>query len=246
MGKAIALRMDEKTIVSDVVKSNLAAFKNRHIGTAVDNAGLAMRSKIIILAVKPRDIAAVLKQIKPYSGNKLIVSIAAGIKTSTVEKVLGRVRVVRVMPNMPAQTGKGISAISAGRFACKKDLVAARNIFLKLGEVVEVKESLMDAVTAVSGSGPAYYFLFTDLLEKAGVKAGLSKELARKLAMATFIGAAESARLSDISIRDFVKKVASKGGTTEAALKVFKGKKLGHIIEQAVKSAKKRSCDLNK
>jgi pyrroline-5-carboxylate reductase len=246
MGRAIALRIGAKAIVSDIVKSNLSALKNKRIKKTGDNVKLATISKTIILAVKPRDILMVLKQIKPYSGGKLIISIAAGVRTSAMEKIIGRARVVRVMPNMPAQAGKGISAISSGRFASKKDISTARSIFLKLGEVVEVKESLMDAVTAVSGSGPAYYFLLTDLLEKAGVKAGLNRELARKLAMATFVGSAGTIALDIGSMRDFVKKVASKGGTTEAALNVFKKKNLESIIEQAVKAAKNRSCNLSK
>ncbi|MFH1853817.1 MAG: pyrroline-5-carboxylate reductase [Candidatus Omnitrophota bacterium] len=239
MGKAIALRLDKKTIVSDVAMSRLKALKNRRILTTMDNIELSRRSRVVILAVKPKDITAVLKEIKPYITGQLVISIAAGIKTSLIENALGRARVVRVMPNMPALVGRGISAISAGRFALRKDLAAAHSIFRKLGDAIEIKESLMDAVTAVSGSGPAYYFLFTELLKKAGIKAGLKEGLARKLALATFIGAAESARLSNISMRDFIKRVASKGGTTEAALETFKNMGLQRIIERAVKAA----CD---
>lgn len=244
MGKAIALRIDKAVIISDVARPRLNAIKNRQISVTRDNAELARHSEIIILAVKPQDIPAVLKDIRPCVTGQLIISIAAGIKTSFLEKMLGRVRVIRVMPNMPALAGKGISAISAGRFASRKDISVARRIFLKLGDVVEVKEYLIDAVTAVSGSGPAYYFLFTDLLKNAGEKAGLKKGLAGKLALATFIGAAESARFSDMSMRDLVKKVASKGGTTEAALKIFKKNKLERIVELAVKTACSKSRSL--
>jgi len=139
-----------------------------------------------------------------------------------------------------------MSSITPGRFAGKKDLGVARRIFLKLGEVIKVKEDVMDAVTAVSGSGPAYYFLFTDILEKAARACGLKRALARKLAMATFIGAAASADATGISMHDFVKKVASKGGTTEAALRVFKQKGLERIVKQAVRAARKRSRTLRK
>jgi pyrroline-5-carboxylate reductase len=246
MGRAIALRIGEKAIVSDIVKSNLAALKNKRIKITGDNAELARKSNIIILAVKPRDIEGVLKQIGPYLAGKLIISIAAGVRTSTIEKIIDKIRVIRVMPNMPAQEGKGMSAVSAGKFVSKQDISKTRGIFLKLGEVVEVKESMMDAVTAVSGSGPAYYFLFTDLLEKAGVKIGLNKGLARKLASATFVGSAGTIALSDITMREGIKKVASKGGTTEAALEIFQKNKLGDTIEKAVKAAKKRSKNLSK
>ena len=206
---------------------------------------MTKRSKVIILAVKPQHIAGVLKEIAPFVKDKLVISIAAGVKTGALEKILGRKRIVRVMPNMPAMVGKGISAVTAGRFASKKDLRLTRGIFLNLGEVVEVKESLMDAVTALSGSGPAYYFLFTDLVRRAGIRCGLKKDLAEKLAMATFIGAAESCRNTDISMQGFVKKVASKGGTTEAALKVFKKKGLERIVEEAVIAARNKSRTLH-
>ncbi|MEE8317707.1 MAG: pyrroline-5-carboxylate reductase, partial [Candidatus Omnitrophota bacterium] len=222
MGKAIALGIHQRIFITDLDLKRLRSVKNRRILACKDNIDLAKRSKVIILAVKPQHIRVVLQEIKPYVKNSLIISIAAGIETGLIEKILGKVRVVRVMPNMPLLVGRAISGITPGRFAGKKDLGMARRIFLKLGKVVELKEHLMDAVTAVSGSGPAYYFLFTDILEKAARSCGLKNPLARKLAMATFIGAAASADATGISMHDFVKKVASKGGTTEAALKVFK------------------------
>ena len=244
MGRAIALRIKAKTIISDVDRSRLRIKKGRILVTK-GNISLTKRSKVIILAVKPQHIAGVLKEIAPFVKDKLVISIAAGVKTGALEKILGRKRIVRVMPNMPAMVGKGISAVTAGRFASKKDLRLTRGIFLNLGEVVEVKESLMDAVTALSGSGPAYYFLFTDLVRRAGIRCGLKKDLAEKLAMATFIGAAESCRNTDISMQGFVKKVASKGGTTEAALKVFKKKGLERIVEEAVIAARNKSRTLH-
>ena len=121
-----------------------------------------------------------------------------------------------------------------------------KKIFLKVGEVVIVKEKFMHAVTALSGSGPAYYFLFTELLEKAGISCGLRKDLARKLALATFIGAGETASRSAIFMQDLVKIVASKGGTTEAALKIFKKKGLENIVKLALRSAYNRSRSLSK
>jgi pyrroline-5-carboxylate reductase len=232
MGMAIASRIKGSVLLSD---------KNKRIS---DNSTVARRSNTIILAVKPQDIGDVLKEIKSYVKEKLIISIAAGVTTLSIEKVLGRVRVIRVMPNMPAMVGKGISAITPGRFAKKSDLKIASGIFSKVGDVVEVKENMMDAVTAVSGSGPAYYFLFTHLLAKAGEASGLEKGLAMKLAKAVFIGTAETACSKELSMEEFVKKVASKGGTTEAALKVFKQEKLEAVIKKAVKAAAYRSKQL--
>jgi len=232
MGMAIASRIKGKTLLSD---------KNKRIS---DNVTVAKRSDVIILAVKPQDVGEVLKEIKPYTKEKLIISIAAGVTTRSIEKALPGARVIRVMPNMPAMVGKGVSAVSCGKFATGRDLKITLNIFLALGEVIEVEEKMMDAVTAVSGSGPAYYFLFTHLLAKSAEASGLEKSIALKLAKATFIGAAEVIKSSKLSTEELVKKVASKGGTTEAALKVFKLEKLEAIIKKAVKQAAHRSKNL--
>ena len=242
MGRAIALGINKKILISDVKTRQLSAIKSRCILTAKDNIDLTKRSSIIILCIKPQHIVKVLKEIAPFLKRKLVISIAAGIETSLIEKIIGKkASVIRVMPNMPLQVGRGISAIARGRFTGKKDPDKACRIFSKMGEVIEVKEHFMDAVTAVSGSGPAYYFLFTDILEASARSVGLKKDLARKLAIATFIGSAASANAARISMKDFVKKIASKGGTTEAALKVFKKKHLEGIIKQAVRAANNRS-----
>ncbi|MDP2922060.1 MAG: pyrroline-5-carboxylate reductase [Candidatus Omnitrophota bacterium] len=234
MGSAIASRVKVKTLISD---------KNKRISS---NVSVAKNSDTIILAVKPQDIKDALKEIRPYVKNKLVISIAAGVRTALIEKLLPGARVIRVMPNMPALAGKGISAITRGRGAKAVDMKKACGIFSKVGEVVEVKEDMMDAVTAVSGSGPAYYFLFTYLLAKAGEGVGLDKKLSLKLAIQTLIGAAELVKSKDIALEELVKRVASKGGTTEAALKVFKKENLESIIKKAVKRAAHRSKQLYK
>jgi len=231
------------TVIASGIKTRV--FFSDKFKRISDNVTAAKRSDVIILAVKPQDIAGVLKEISSYVKGKLIISIAAGVPTRSIEKILGKVKVIRVMPNMPSMVGKGISAISRGRFAKAEDLKIAFGIFRNLGEVVEVKEKMMDAVTAVSGSGPAYYFLFTHLLAKAAHAQGLEKDLALKLAWATFIGAAEVAsRNKNLSMEEFIKKVASKGGTTEAALKAFKQEKIELVIKKAVKHAARRSKQL--
>jgi len=244
MGMAIAERFKKKALISDNDAAKLQAMKNKNISPVRSNTELAMRSDIIILAVKPQDIRKAMEEIRPYVKEKLIISIAAGVTTRFIEKALGKSRIIRVMPNMPAMVGKGISAVSCGRFAGPKDLKAASMIFLNLGEVIEVEEKMMDAVTAVSGSGPAYYFLFTRLLAESAEASGLDKRLAAKLARATFIGAAEVIKSKDLSMEELVKKVASKGGTTEAAIKVFKRRRLEDIVKKAVMDAARRSNNL--
>ncbi|NQV04282.1 MAG: pyrroline-5-carboxylate reductase [Candidatus Omnitrophica bacterium] len=246
MGRAIALRMNTQTLISDKISARLRFGGKRCVKVAKNNIDLVRRSDIVIIAVKPQHIIKVLKEITPYVGSSLVISIAAGVKTVSIEKVLPKARVLRVMPNMPAIVGQGISAIVRGRLAKKKDVDIAERIFSKVGDVVRVKESSMDAVTALSGSGPAYYFLFTDILEKAGHSLGLKKDLARQLTLATFMGASASASAMKISMQDFVKKVASKGGTTEAALKVFKQRGLDRIVKAALRAAYARSCTLSR
>jgi len=244
MGTAIASRMKTRILISDIDLSRLRFARNKRVSIAMNNIDLARRSDIIILAVKPQDIRSVLEEIRPYVKSKLIISIAAGVKTGFIEAILARPRVIRVMPNMPAMVGKGISAVTKGRFTNQKDLKKAAGIFSNLGEVVEVKQGMMDAVTAVSASGPAYYFLFTYLLQKAAEAGGLKKDLAMKLAMAAFTGAAGIAEVSGMPMEELVKKVASKRGTTEAALRVFAKRKLEAILKEAVKQATHRSKQL--
>lgn len=212
---------------------------------ANSNLELAKKSDVIILAVKPKEIPAVLDGIKSaVNKNRLIISIAAGITTRFLEKRLNKASVVRVMPNMPALVCKGMSAITKGRFATKSDLKIAEEIFSSVGEVVEVKEKHMDIVTAISGSGPAYFFLLIDSLIKAAKSHGLSNEIATKLAIQTAQGAAELVSSTGISSEILINRVASKGGTTEAALEVFKNKNFKKIVELAVGAAAKRSKQL--
>lgn len=245
MGRAMALRLGQKVLVSDCDRAKLRFRKKAHIRIAKNNISLTRSSKVVILAVKPQQISDVLKEIRPYAKSRLIISIAAGVRADFIQKSLPGARVIRVMPNMALLAGKGVSVIAASKSATKKDLDLASAIFSRFGEVIVLKEDLMDAVTAVSGSGPAYYFLFTDILEKSARLCGLKSKIASRLAKATFIGAAYSAESADLSMQEFVKKVASKGGTTEAALKVFKKRGLERIVKEAVRAAAKRSLILN-
>jgi len=249
MGGAMAKQFGGRVIISDKDYKRLRFLKakmgRKTIRATMDNARLVRDVDTIIIAVKPQDIADLLKEIRPYlTEDKLIISIAAGVRLKTLEDALGRMRLIRVMPNLPVLTGKGMSAIARGRFATKKDMQTARNIFSRIGQVVELDEKYMDAVTALSGSGPAYYFLFTNLLEKAGETVGLKRNIARQIIKATFLGSASLAEKMDIPMEDFVKRVASKGGTTEAALKVFKKSGFEKIIKKAVDAAYNRSKEL--
>lgn len=215
----------------------------------VDNNEVVKFADVIILAVKPKDFEGLLKQeiCCGLSEKKLLISIAAGVTTKHIEDVIGSdVPVVRAMPNMGALIGEAVTSLSRGKAASQKDIETAREIFSLIGEVVEVDEKLVDAVTAVSGSGPAYFFYIIESMIAAGVALGLDDKTAAKLVMKTALG---SAKLLEVLKEDpavLRKKVTSKGGTTEAAIAIFEKKKIKNIINDAVKAASKRSEELSK
>jgi pyrroline-5-carboxylate reductase len=148
------------------------------------------------------------------------------------------------MPNTPAQIGKGISAISAGSKSSKEDMKVATELFLASGEVVEVAEEMLDAVTALSGSGPAYFFNFVESMIKAGVDLGLSNEIATKLAIETISGSAAMLKESGLDAQTLRQNVTSPKGTTAAALQVFSDNNFDSLVLQAMSAAKKRAQEL--
>jgi pyrroline-5-carboxylate reductase len=214
--------------------------------SASSNLDLAGRSRVIILAVKPRDMEGVLEEIRSsLDSSKILISIAAGVTTKYIERKIGKkIAVIRVMPNMPALIGAGISAVCKGTFATGRDAAVARGLFSKLGSVVEVKETLMDAVTAVSGSGPAYFFYLAEVLATAGMGLGLDKKTAHKLAVETAFGSARLLREGGENAAALRARVASKGGTTEAAFEKFFEHNLGGILAKGIYAAHNRSKKL--
>lgn len=255
MGEAIFSRlagvMEKSTslMVSEMDAARRDILQSKYkIIVEIDNNYVVKYSDIIILAVKPKDFEKVLDQeiCCGISSGKLLISIAAGITTKHIEKMVGKdVPVVRVMPNMPAVIGEAISSISAGSSATEAHMELAREIFSMIGDVVEVEEKLVDAVTAISGSGPAYLFYMIEAMTAAAKKLKLDPETAKKLVTKTAIG---SMKLLDALKEDpaeLRRRITSKGGTTEAALKVFDKKKLNKIIEEAAAAACKRSKEMS-
>lgn len=215
----------------------------------IDNNEVVKFADVIILAVKPKDFDELLSGeiCCGVSKEKLVISIAAGITTKYIEKLVGEdIPVVRAMPNMGALVGQAVSSLSRGTSAGEEHMRLAKEIFSLIGDVVEVDEKLVDAVTAVSGSGPAYFFYFIESLLEAAEGLGLPKDVARELVIKTALG---SVKLLIELKEDAVvlrQKVTSKGGTTEAALRVFESKKIGQAVNAAVKEACKRSKKLSK
>jgi pyrroline-5-carboxylate reductase len=239
----------EDILIADVRKDRLDELAEKYNVSFTTNAKLAKAVDILVLSIKPQNMIAVLSEIK-NSVNKdtLIVSIAAGITTETICKTLGFDSVIRVMPNTPALIGQGTSVLYATA-AAKDRLGETEHIFLAVGYVTSVDdEKLLDAVTAVSGSGPAYFFLLMEEMIKTAIKLGLDKELAERTVLITARGAAllaiERAKAGE-KVDVLRQKVTSPNGTTEAALKVFAKHNFEKIISEALTAAEKRSKELS-
>jgi len=230
--------------LSEVRRSHLK--KTFGINTTSENKEVVKGSEIIILAVKPQVISIVLKEIRPVvSSDRLVVSIAAGITVHSLEKGLpDDTRVVRVMPNTPAMVQAGAAALCKGTAARPGDLDMVRQILETVGKAVVVPESLMDAVTGLSGSGPAYVFTFIEGLIEAGVREGLPRTIAQELVVQTVLGAALMCQNTGKHPAELTTMVTSPGGTTVAGLHVLERGALRGIILDAVRAATERSREL--
>lgn len=237
--------------VSDVRSERLDDLKAQYgVQTTSDNIELTAQADVIVLSVKPQLMGKVLEGIAgTVKQDVLVISIAAGITTESIRAKLGEVQIIRVMPNTPALIGAGASGLyNAG--ATEDSMETALDIFSAVGKAVIVEnESLIDAVTAVSGSGPAYFFLLMEEMIKAGVQLGLTEEMAKTLVLQTAKGAAllaESAQQRGEDPAILRQKVTSPGGTTEAALKVMNENMLGEIVLKALTAARNPGQELSK
>jgi pyrroline-5-carboxylate reductase len=248
IGGLIAKGTDPHSIsvieMSPVAREKLGARYPVHLSTAPDAA--MQRAEVLVLAVKPQDMKAALASISGFSKEKLIVSVAAGIRIATLSRWLGGHRkVVRCMPNTPALIGAGISGLFASPDVSAGEKQQAESILRAVGDVVWLpEERLLDPVTAVSASGPAYVFWFIEQLAASAEKLGIPKDAALKMAKQTVLGSALLASQSAESPETLRRNVTSKGGTTEAALKVFDEAKLAEHFARAVAAASKRGEEL--
>ncbi|HDZ76854.1 MAG TPA: pyrroline-5-carboxylate reductase [Candidatus Omnitrophica bacterium] len=264
MGSAIAeqIKLKHEVWVFDKDKDKIKGLTK--INIAGDIIDLGNEADVIILAVKPQDFTDILKELKEagnYIKNKIIISIAAGITTTYISKCFGEeIRVVRVMPNLPARIAMGMSCLCKGEFAKEEDLKFAQELFDNLGDTLVLNEDKMDAATAISGSGPGYYYdliegkeikeakeyLISDFipsLRAAAESLDFTKEEAKKLADSTGYGSFSFLEQSNITPLELRKQVTSKGGTTEAGLEVLHR---GGSLEDAAKVALKRAKELSK
>ncbi len=227
---------------------HIEGLPNEQIVATVEDLPQGISPKAIVMAIKPQMMAASLPKLKSLVLREtLIISIAAGTTIATYEEHFGDVGIIRSMPNTPAAIGKGISGMSANGKASADDKAVAEKLLRAIGEAVWVaSESLIDSVTAVSGSGPAYVFYLVEALAAAGVKNGLSEDVAMKLARQTIVGAGALLEESEDSAAELRRKVTSPKGTTAAALDVLMADNgLAPVIERAVTAAKRRSEELS-
>jgi len=249
MGEALikGLYAKHAVHVSETNAERVKYLKTKYRGIILGDLKVVEDASVIILAIKPQDMEALLKQV-PVAKNTLFISIAAGLTTRFFEKHLGgQVRVVRAMPNMPALIAEGITGISAGRYAQSSDMKLAESLLGAIGQTVIVKESMIDALTAVSGSGPAYVFLFVEQWINASIKLGFDKSQAKQLVYKTLLGSAHLLEQSSFDASELRTKVTSKGGTTQAALDVFfKENIFSKLMKEALNAAKKRAKELAK
>jgi pyrroline-5-carboxylate reductase len=222
--------------------------ENYQLFASPSNKEAILEAEIIILAVKPSQARGVLQEIKNEIQKKQwIISIMAGISTSQIEEIIGKeLSVIRIMPNLPALVGKGISALAAGKFADLNHIEEAKKIFQSIGKVVVVKEELISAVTGLSGSGPAYVFLFMEALKEAGVRLGLSKEDARLLAVETTWGTAYLAAKTEEPLATLKEKVTTPGGTTIEGLYVLEKYGFKGILMEAIEKAAQKAERMKK
>lgn len=239
----------ERVWACDLVESKLEELKTTlGIQTTRDPLELVRSVQTLVLAVKPQNILEVVKSIAPAVTTKhRIISIAAGTPIARLAEYLPPgTAIVRVMPNTPALVGEGAAGVAAGPHASGQDLAATLELFRAIGIAYAVEEKDLDAVTALSGSGPAYVFRCMEIMSEAGEAMGLAPETARGLSLQTFLGAARLAKDSGDDPAELRRRVTSPGGTTAAALQVFEERGLADVLKAGMESARLRSIELAK
>jgi pyrroline-5-carboxylate reductase len=268
MGEAMihGLLVNRVFKASDLIASDPEPARRRRlarlfkIATTASNREVLASGAALLIAVKPQIIDPVMDELratieaaappraKAGAGGRLFISIAAGVTIARLEQGLGpRARVIRVMPNGPAMVGYGMTAMVRGRIASPADERFAMRLFGAVGDAVALRdEAMLDAVTALSGSGPAYVYLFAKALTDAAIADGLPPELSFRMTLQTIRGAEESMRQLKLEPAELIRRVASPGGTTEAALRRFDAEGFSAIVAHAIHAAAERSRELGR
>lgn len=236
----------KKVVASDVNDEALDRAAELGVMGTTNNKYLVENSEYVLFAVKPQNFESVCQSLEGAVPAK-VISIMAGVKRDKIKAALGRdTKVARCMPNLPCSIGSGVIGVDMTDFnSSQDDLEFISGVLNCLGTVLSVREEKMDAVTGISGSGPAYVFMFIDALIDAGIKQGLTRNEATVLAVQTVMGSAEMVEHSDVPVTDLIKRVCSKGGTTIEAVKVLEERNFRGIVDEAVAACTKRSKELS-
>lgn len=247
-GLVISELVNKENITATDIRAERLNYIKKKFGIKIssDNKKAVRQGEIIILAVKPQQIRGLLGEIgNLVNERQLVISLVAGIPTKYIERFFSKkVAVIRVMPNTPALVSEGVSIITRGKYAKRKHLEFARQIFSAVGYVAELPEKLLNAVTALSGSGPAYVFYLAEILNESAKRMHLPEKVSQELVNQTILGAARMLKVTGESAQLLREKVTSPGGTTETAIKYLQAKKFKQIFTQAVLKAKKRATEL--
>lgn len=230
-------------IISDVDAGKLNVFADAGVATSTSNLEVAQSSEYLLFAVKPQYFAGVAAELKSKMDACHVISIMAGLKIEKIRAALGNVSIARVMPNMPAMVGFGMSCIAFDGYG-ESERKFVLDCFSSCGKAIEADESQMDAITSVSGSGPAYVYMFIQAMIDGGIDGGLSPEDAKILTLQTFVGAVEMARGKD-DLNAAIEAVCSKGGTTIQAIDYYREQGLNEVIREGVRRCKNRSEELS-
>ena len=236
-----------RILVSDAIPTRAKEVSAKHgVGFAESIAVLAQRADVLVLAAKPKDMAALVEAIGPHvRKDALVISLAAGVRTAFIERQLGgRGRVVRIMPNLACAVGEGATAFALGKTATEHDAVTLEEIFGAIGRVTMVEERMLDAVTGLSGSGPGFIAALAHSMIEGGARSGLPREVAYKLALQTMKGTAELLLIDGLEPMQLFRMVATPNGTTEAGWKVMEQRGVPAAISDGIVAASARAAEL--
>lgn len=238
--------LTEKDIIASEISEDFAQKAQNELNIQVvnDNKKVVEFADTLFIATKPNQVENVLNEIKDLVNNKLIVSIAAGVNTKKIEAITQNAPVIRVMPNTPALVQEGMSATTKGSFATDEHEKQVQEILSKIGKVISVEESQIDIVTAISGSGPAFFYQIFEDMAQAGVKLGLEYDKSLLLAVQTAIGSAKMTLNRTIPVTELVANVATKGGCTEVGINTMKEFNSTNLFNEVISNTTKKAHEL--
>lgn len=238
----------ENLLLAEKNEARKQELANLNIGqVCVVNDSRISESDIVILAVKPQDFDELSKELKQVLKNNILISIMAGMKLDRIESMLSQKFIVRAMPNSPAELGMGMTAFTGSKSLSIEQIRKVENLLSTTGRTVFFEnENLLDAVTALSGSGPAYFFYIVKQMVEAGKQMGFDQHTSEMLVKQTMLGSFHLLNTADKSVDELIKAVASKGGTTEAALSYFNEKEVGENLQKGILKAKERASELSR